>query len=118
MRACPGDPTPASTFLTGTPGHAQEINMTDKILRELIEREEKKGRIVFMTVEGPMSADMEKFLKQPTEGILYDLNRDRVTVLHFLEQGDPRWVNDYAVGLVIGKLKEYYDIDRTGRKGK
>lgn len=76
-------------------------------LKELILQKEKEGKIVFMTIEGPMEADLEQFIQQPTEGLLYDLNRDRATVLTFIP--NPKWVNDYAVGLVIGKLKEYYD---------
>lgn len=75
--------------------------------RDLILQKEKEGKVVFMTIEGPMSTDLEEFIKQPTEGLLYDLNRDRVTVLSFID--DPKWVNDFAVGLVIAKLKEYYD---------
>lgn len=82
--------------------------MEDKLVL-LIQQKEKEGKVVFMTTEGPMVADLEKFLKQPIEGILYDLNRDKPTVLTFMKQGNPKWINDYAVGLVIGKLKEAYD---------
>jgi len=79
--------------------------MTDKEkLKELVLQKEKEGKIVFMTLDGPKEADIEEFIKQPAEGILYDLNRDRATVMAFMD--DPRWVNDYAVGLVIAKLKE------------
>jgi len=72
--------------------------------RDLVFQKEKEGKIVFMTFAGPMEADLEEFIKQPTEGLLYDLNRDRATVLSFSE--DVKWVNDYAVGIVIAKLKE------------
>ena len=82
--------------------------MNEKLsLKELVLQKEKEGKIVFMTFDGPMEADLEEIIKQPTEGLLYDLNRDRATVLTFIE--DPRWVNDYACCLVISKLKEYYD---------
>jgi len=80
---------------------------TKKEFRDLVLQKEKEGKIVFMTIEGPVEANLEEFIKQPAEGLLYDLNRDRVTVLTFLD--DEKWVNDYAVGLVIAKLKEYYD---------
>ena len=63
-----------------------------------------------MTIEGLMAVDLENFIKQPTEGILYDLNRDRATVLTFMREGNPKWINDYAVGLVIAKLKEKWDV--------
>lgn len=84
-----------------------------KNLKDLILKKEKEGKIVFMTHEGPMETDLEKFIKQPTEGLLYDLNRDRATVLSFIE--DPKWINDFAVGLVITKLKECYD-KKSGEK--
>jgi hypothetical protein len=76
-------------------------------LKELILKKEKEGKVVFATFDGYMEADINEFIKQPTEGLLYDLNRDKVTVLTLLD--NPKWVNDYAVGLVISKLKEYYD---------
>ena len=78
--------------------------------RDFLLQKEKEGKVVFMTHEGPMEAPLEDFIKQPTEGLLYDLNRDRVTVLSIIgTDGDAKWVNDFAVGLVISKLKEYYD---------
>jgi hypothetical protein len=82
--------------------------MSDKKeLQDKILEESKKGNVVFATFDGLMSAPLDEFLKQPTEGILYDLNRDAATVLSSLD--NPKWINDFAVGLVIGKLKEYYD---------
>lgn len=83
--------------------------MSEEKLAEIVQQKAKEGKVVFMTVEGPLVADLEKFLKQPTEGILYDLNRDHVTVLHWMSQGEQKWANDYAVGVVIAKLKEHYD---------
>ena len=76
-------------------------------LKERILQKANEGKVVLMTFAGIMEVDLEEFIKQPTEGLLYDLNRDRVTVLSFLD--DPKWVNDFAVGLVIAKLKECYD---------
>ena len=72
--------------------------MKDKILEEY-----KKGNIVVAGVEGLQVIPIKDFIKQPTEGILYDLNRDEVTVLTFLL--DPKWINDYAVAKVISELK-------------
>ena len=46
------------------------------------------------------------FIKQPTDGMLYDLNRDEATVLTFLP--DTKWINDYAVVKVIRELKKPY----------
>jgi len=73
-------------------------------LRDLVLQKEKEGKIVLSTFDGLIEADLEEFIKQPVEGLLYDLNRDRATVLTFID--DPKWINDYAVGLVIAKLKE------------
>lgn len=64
---------------------------------------EKEGTVVLMTVEGSVEVNLDDLVKQPAQGILYDLNRDKATVLTFID--DPKWVNDYAVGLVITKLK-------------
>jgi len=71
----------------------------DKILDEY-----KKGNIVYATFEGIEVANLQEFIKQPTDGILYDLNRSEVVVLTFLD--DPKWVNDYAAAKVIRALKD------------
>jgi hypothetical protein len=79
-------------------------------LREIILEKEKEGKVVFAVQGGLMEADIMDFINQPTEGLLYDLNRDKPTVMTFIN--DPKWINDYAVGLVISKLKEFYDKAR------
>lgn len=89
--------------------------MADKQnLKNLILQKEKEGKIVFMTIDGPMSVDLDKFIQQPTEGLLYDLNRDRATVLTSISINNLKWVNDFCVMKVITKLIEYYD-ERTTR---
>ncbi len=70
----------------------------DKILEEY-----KKGNIVVAGIEGLQAMPIKEFIKQPTEGMLYDLNRNEAVVLTFLP--DPKWVNDYAVAKVIAELK-------------
>jgi len=70
----------------------------DKILEEY-----KKGNIVVAGIEGLQAMPIKEFIKQPTEGMLYDLNRSETVVLTFLP--DPKWVNDYAVAKVIAELK-------------
>lgn len=77
--------------------------------RDTILAEAAKGNIVFMADGEPMIANLDEFIKQPTEGILYDLNRSREVVLTFID--DPKWVNDYAVALVIERLKAELDED-------
>lgn len=81
-------------------------------LKELVLEAEKAGRIVFMTIDGPMSIDLDKFIRQPIEGLLYDLNRDRATVLSFID--DVKWINDFAVMKAITKLKEI--LEETWKK--
>ncbi len=76
--------------------------MSDK-LKQLILEKRKEGKLVVMGIEGPMSMDIKKFIQQPVDGILYDLNRLEETALTFLE--DPKWVNDFAVALTIRELK-------------
>lgn len=81
-------------------------------LREIIFEKEKKGILVLRGFDCYLEIKLDDIIKQPVEGILYDLNRDRVTVLSFID--DPKWVNDYAVGLVITKLhgeyKKYLEV--------
>lgn len=72
-------------------------------IKQIIEANEKIGRVVVWTLEGLASMPIEEIIKQPTEGLLYDLNRDKVTV--WTNMKDDKWVNDYACALVITALK-------------
>lgn len=76
--------------------------MDEKELRDKILEEYQNGKICYRTIEGVLSAKIEDFVKQPLEGMLYDLNRDRATILSFLD--DPKWTNDLA----LTALLEYY----------
>ena len=75
-------------------------------MKELVLEQEKKGRIVYQALDEIVSADLDAFVRQPTEGLLWDLNRDRVTAITWIEAGETGWVNNYAVALVIAKLKD------------
>lgn len=75
-------------------------DLKDKILEEY-----KKGNVVIANIEGLGVAKLADLIQQPTEGILYDLNRDEMTILTFLP--DRKWVNDYASTQVIRELKKY-----------
>ena len=79
-------------------------NFRDKILSEY-----NKGNIVFMDFEGLKSCNIDSFLSQPLEGILYDLNRDEVTILTLIN--DKKWVNDFALTKLLrhlhSKLEKY-----------
>lgn len=74
----------------------------EEIKNKILE-EYKKGSIVVAGIEGLQAMPIKEFIKQPTEGMLYDLNRNEAVVLTFLP--DPKWVNDYAVAKVIAELK-------------
>lgn len=76
-------------------------------IKEKIIEEYEKGNIIVLSSEGLQCMSLTEFIKQPTEGILYDLNRSESVVLTFLP--DPKWVNDYAVAQVIRTLKRRID---------
>ena len=50
---------------------------------------------------------LDDFVRQPADGILWDLNRDEACALS--NAPDIRWVNDFAVALTIRKLVEQRD---------
>lgn len=83
-------------------------------IKEKILKEYEKGNIVFSGIEGLQVAKLDEFIQQPTDGILYDLNRNEVVVLTFLN--DPKWVNDYAVSKTITALKE--KIEKLEKEAK
>jgi len=87
----------------------QYENFKDMILKEY-----DKGNIVFMTIEGPMCMPLDKFIKQPVDGVLYDLNRDPEVVLAYIH--DEKWVNDFAVSMVIKELKRQLDENEKKEK--
>lgn len=86
-------------------------SLKDKILSEY-----SKGNIVFTTIDGLCSINIDEFIKQPAEGILYDLNRTEPVVLAFIE--DVKWINDFAVAKTINALKEKIDELETKIKGR
>lgn len=72
-------------------------SIRDKVLAEW-----DKGNLVYADIEGLKSIRFEDFIKQPLEGMLYDVNRCLPVVLTYID--DPKWVNDFA----LTKLLEYY----------
>ena len=73
---------------------------------ELVKEERKKGNVVFIAIDSFRSAPVKDFVAQPADGLLWDLNRDEVTALTFMDQeGMIHWVNNFAVALVIRELK-------------
>ena len=72
--------------------------------KDYILAKEKEGKVVFATHDGFAEMDLDEMVKQPVEGLLYDLNRDRVTILTYIDER--KWVNDFACMKVITRLKE------------
>lgn len=77
------------------------------VLKDKILEEYKNGTVVIATPEGLQGTKLSEFIKQPTDSLLYDLNRNEAVVLTFID--DPKWVNDYAVCQVIRSLKSKID---------
>ena len=78
--------------------------ITFESFRDAILKEYRDNKIVVMTITGAQVCNFEKFLNQPADGILYDLNILEEHVLSEIE--DQRWVNRYAACKVIRALKE------------
>jgi len=71
-------------------------------LRDSILNQYEAGNIVVAGIEGLQLMKFDDFMKQPVDGILYDLNRGEETILCFIK--DAKWVNDYAATKVIRRL--------------
>lgn len=73
-------------------------------------QDKKDGVITIVTPFGFEHYNIDEFVEQPTEGILYDLNMDEATLLTFLanenQQEALKYVNQYAAMRVIKALKE------------
>lgn len=66
-----------------------------------IEEQISRNKVVFQTIEGLQSADMEEFCNQDVGLLLYDLNRDEATTYTL---NNERAINDIAVAKVIRYL--------------
>lgn len=87
-----------------------EKEIKDKILKEY-----EKGNIVICSPDGIVGTSLSEILKQPIEGLLYDLNRDEMTILTFVE--DKKWINDYALTKVVRALKSKVDdLEATNKE--
>ena len=73
-----------------------------KTFRNKLLEDWNNGNLVYVDIEGLKSVKFDAFIKQPLDGMLYDINRDAATILTFVD--DPKWVNDFA----LTKLLEYY----------
>ena len=56
------------------------------------------NKVAFMTIDGLKYSLIDEFVKQPLEGQLYDVNRDRATLYSMAnENKNKRWINDLAL---------------------
>mgnify|MGYP001401593732 FL=1 len=91
------------TYLTASVSRPDQA----KDLRDKILAERDNGNLVYAHIEGYSVVSVEDFVKQPVDGMLYDLNRGEEVSLSFITE--QKWVNDFAVALVIRKLVEQRD---------
>lgn len=77
--------------------------MNKQDLIKFVQQKESEGLVVLASHEGLSTIPLVDLIAQPSEGILYDLNRGKIVSLTFLD--DPKWINDYAVACVIDALK-------------
>jgi hypothetical protein len=73
---------------------------------EIVLEERDKGNVVYLAIDTALVAPVKEIIKQPVDGLLWDLNRDEATALTFMDkEGMIHWVNNFAVALVIRELK-------------
>jgi hypothetical protein len=86
----------------------EEMSEEQKELRETVLKARSEGKIAMWLLPGELGiTPLEDFLKQPADGILYDLNRGEECALSMAP--NIRWVNDFAAAMVIRKLVEQRD---------
>ena len=73
-------------------------------IKEKILTEYKKGNIVVSSFDGLHISELKEIIKQPVDGLLYDINRNESVILTFID--DPKWVNDYASTQILRELKK------------
>jgi hypothetical protein len=72
------------------------MEMKNELLEKILSLQ-AESKIAFMTIDGLQGGPIEDFVKQPIEGQLYDLNRDRATLYAMAsENKNKRWINDLA----------------------
>jgi hypothetical protein len=85
----------------------KELTEGERILKVIRDAEER-NIVVFWTLDQLSGMDLDAMISQPTDGLLYDLNRDKATCATWIEKDGATgtWVNNYASALVIERLKE------------
>ncbi len=86
---------------------------TPETLVDTLLSERAKGNVVILDHEGFAVCPLSVLVEQSADGILYDLNRLEEVALTFLPK-DLRWVNNFAVALVIRELKRRLEALEPG----
>ena len=71
---------------------------------DVIRGQEKNGNITIETIEGLAVIPLNDIVNWDADSLLYDLNRDKSTTISLGRDGMERWINDYAVAVVIEYL--------------
>ena len=71
---------------------------------DVIRSQEKYGNITVETIEGLAVIPLDDIVNWEADSLLYDLNRDKSTTIALGRDGMERWINDYAVAVVIEYL--------------
>lgn len=71
---------------------------------DVIRSQEKYGNITIETIEGLAVIPLDDIVNWEADSLLYDLNRDKSTTISLGRDGMERWINDYAVAVVIEYL--------------
>ena len=77
---------------------------------EVIRGQEKYGNITIETIGGLAVIPLDDIVNWEADSLLYDLNRDKATTIALGRNGMERWINDYAVAMVIEYLMK--EIER------
>ena len=77
---------------------------------DVIRGQEKYGNITIETIEGLAVIPLDDIVNWEADSLLYDLNRDKATTIELGRNGMERWINDYAVAVVIEYLMK--EIER------
>ena len=77
---------------------------------DVIRGQEKYGNITIETTEGLAVIPLDDIANWEADSLLYDLNRDKATTIELGRNGMERWINDYAVAMVIEYLMK--EIER------
>lgn len=89
----------------------EEIN---KEIITAVQEAISKQHIIISTPFGPEEYDMDKFINQPAEGILYDLNMDFATLYTLAKNENAiEYVNLIAAACTIKALKEEIETLKT-----